>query len=171
MSMTAGDIGSKSVFPDGIQVDHISENTVGHGARPKPITDPTTYPVGTGEIGEKLTASLSNTTISSSGVDTVVGSLALTAGIWMVYSKVAVGPAGSSVSGVDFCTSLTTAIDTPYVVRDLTTGTTGTRYLGGAPRYISTAGVTVNMIVNYTYTGTAPATIAANSFLYAVRIA
>jgi hypothetical protein len=52
MSLVAGDVGSKTILPDGAQVDHLSENTVGHGVRVKGISDPTTYPVLTGDVGE-----------------------------------------------------------------------------------------------------------------------
>jgi hypothetical protein len=39
MSLVAGNIGEKVQCPDGIQVDHISENTVGHGVALQGKTD------------------------------------------------------------------------------------------------------------------------------------
>lgn len=62
MSIIAGAVGSKAVFPDGAQIDHLSENTVGHGVRVRGISDPTTYPVIAGDVGESAVAGTSQTT-------------------------------------------------------------------------------------------------------------
>jgi hypothetical protein len=85
MSLISGDIGSKTVLPDGVQVDHISENTVGHGSRIRGISDPTTYPSLTGDIGEEIIAYASGnttTTAADTEIDVTGASITVTAGVW-----------------------------------------------------------------------------------------
>jgi hypothetical protein len=61
MSLIAGAVGDKTVLTDGAQVDHLSENTTGHGVRVKGVSDPTTYPVLAGDVGEIKGAAIDST--------------------------------------------------------------------------------------------------------------
>ena len=115
MSLVAGDVGSKTILPDGVQVDHISENTVGHGARTKPITDPTTYPIQSGEIGQQLEAS--NVVYQATTGVTNCTSLPLSAGVWLV----------SAVLGLNSTPQTRTYVDAHLVT---TNGTSAGAVLG-----------------------------------------
>ena len=99
MSLVAGADGDKSVFKDGIQVDHISENTVGHGSRVKGISDPTTYPVAAGEIGELVEDTSAVAVSLTTGVNGVIASISLSPGIWQVYGGGYFAPTGLTSSG------------------------------------------------------------------------
>jgi len=92
MSLVPGAAGDKAVFPDGIQVDHISENTVGHGSRVRGISDPTTYPVISGDIGETIEASATVAT-NTAGVSFTVTSLLLPQGKWSLSAHILQGAA------------------------------------------------------------------------------
>jgi len=59
------DAGQKAILPDGVQVDHISENTLNHGNRIRGISDPTTYPIIAGDIGENNTATGGSVSLTS----------------------------------------------------------------------------------------------------------
>jgi hypothetical protein len=110
MSMTPGDVGSKSVFPDGIQIDHISENTTNHGARVRGISDPTTYPPIAGDMGEinpnsvgtqrsgtnGYTYSVRSSTAFGSGSYNKVVSAVLNKGIYLVSASIASSSTASS---------------------------------------------------------------------------
>lgn len=86
MSLVPGADGEKVVCKDGLQVDHISENTVGHGARPQAITNPTTYPVAAGEIGEYVTVDSAGAVSLTTGQFSDGGCAGYTpaAGVWEV---------------------------------------------------------------------------------------
>lgn len=102
MSLTAGDIGSKTILPDGVQVDHISENTVGHGSRVKGISDPTTYPVLAGDVGEEVIGyctSTTTTTLADTEIDVIGATITLTPGVWDLSYSVTMGlyrPSGTA---------------------------------------------------------------------------
>lgn len=84
MSFVPGADGDKSVFKDGIQVDHVSENTVGHGARVRGISDPTSYPVSTGDVGEELFVVQAANVVTNTSTYTTICTLTLTTGVWSV---------------------------------------------------------------------------------------
>ena len=100
MSLIPGAANEKSVFPDDIQVNHLNENTTGHGVRVKGISDPTTNPVVTGDIGEALTV----VTATVTG-----GSLAQWAtktippGVWLIIAKVMAGGGAAVGTYIDYC--------------------------------------------------------------------
>jgi hypothetical protein len=87
MSLVPGAQGQKSVFPDDIQVNHISENTVGHGSRVKGVTDPTTYPVLTGDVGETVSVTGTGSYTPTTGVWKSVASITLQPGKWIIYGR------------------------------------------------------------------------------------
>jgi len=85
MSFIAGAVGSKAVFPDGAQIDHLSENTVGHGVRVRGISDLTTYPVIAGDVGESFEAAvLPGYTGTANTWSTASATLSLKKGRWDV---------------------------------------------------------------------------------------
>jgi hypothetical protein len=128
--------------------------------------------IGAGYVGERLTASLSNVTLSVSGTLYNAGSLVLTAGTWMVYGKVAIGVAGTTQTACEVSIGTTNGVqDIGTLTRDLTSGISSTRYLAPTPQYVNTTGTTVYLQATCSFTGTAPTTIGANSLFYAVRIA
>lgn len=90
MSFVPGDVGQKSILTDGAQVDHLSENTVGYGVRVKGITNPATYPVMAGDVGEKITWSVAPTTITLTPSYTDFASISLKKGIWSIVANISV---------------------------------------------------------------------------------
>jgi hypothetical protein len=100
MSLVAGDVGSKTILPDGAQVDHLSENTVGHGARPQAITNPTVFPIQTGDIGQQLEASNIVWQATSAGT-TNCASLPLPAGVWLVSAVIGLNSTPGSRTFID----------------------------------------------------------------------
>lgn len=101
MSLVAGADGEKSVFKDGIQLDHISENTVGHGARVRGVSDPATYPVIAGDVGQKLV--FTDRTVTVSGSITWYANFSplatLTKGVWLIFAYASAAIAGNSFAG------------------------------------------------------------------------
>lgn len=101
MSLISGDLGSKSVFPDGLQVDHLSENTVGHGVSVPGRTSGVA--TETGYVGEKISATLAGISQASPVASTWYddsGTLSLSAGIWSIYCSTHVyGANPGSISG------------------------------------------------------------------------
>jgi len=75
MSLISGAIGEKVQMPDGLQVDHLSENTVGHGVSVPGRTSGVA--IETGYVGEYREAVGSSTALVSDGY-TVAGSAGLT---------------------------------------------------------------------------------------------
>jgi hypothetical protein len=116
MSLVAGADGDKSVFKDGLQVDHISENTVGHGARVRGISDPTTYPVLLGDIGDMVSATWSS---QASNTSTYISpaSIIVPAGVWDIMVGINVA-GGGSVTGLEVGAS-TDSVSTTFSDRDL----------------------------------------------------
>jgi hypothetical protein len=112
MSLVAGNIGEKVQCPDGIQVDHISENTVGHGTRVRGISDPTTYPVIAGDVGEIKESIITGASVPTSANRGDVATLALTAGIWEVSSNAVFNRNGAAFSATFLQISIITATGT-----------------------------------------------------------
>jgi hypothetical protein len=97
MSLVAGNIGEKVQCPDGIQVDHISENTVGHGVaiRVRGIQDGAS--IAAGDIGEEIIGKcLRSASINPGGPEVTANltSIIVTAGVWDIS-----GMAGMLASG------------------------------------------------------------------------
>lgn len=91
MGFVPGADGDKSVFKDGIQVDHVSENTVGHGARVRGISDPTTYPVISGDIGEKFESAWAGTLAAATSSYVDLGNQqTFGAGRWLIIANGAI---------------------------------------------------------------------------------
>ena len=91
MSLIPGATGNKSVFPDGLQSDHLSENTVGHGVRVKGISDPTTYPVLPGDVGETIEVTQTNSVTGSTTLltyTTLVTLNNLSTGKWRITASI-----------------------------------------------------------------------------------
>lgn len=104
MGLVPGAQGQKSVFADGIQVDHLSENTVGHGVRVKGISDPTTYPVIAGDVGETLYSSLIPLSTPIPGASATFGnvvSMTLNKGVYLVTFKMSGGANGATLGTAD----------------------------------------------------------------------
>jgi hypothetical protein len=145
-----------------------------------PLTVSTTNIVGrtdgvaqsAGYVGQKLSASLSNVTLTNSNQDYDAGSLTLTAGVWMVYAKLIIGAAGTTQTVCSVSIS-TTSVTTNSVnsVRDLSTTIAQSRFMAAEPFYINTAGQTIYLVAFSTFTGASPVTNAALSEFFAVRIA
>lgn len=107
MSFVPGDVGQKSILTDGAQVDHLSENTVGHGVRVKGITNPATYPVIDGDIGEVRIHT--PPAFTGNGARTQVATLTLTAGTWEMKAVGSTSRVNVAVGGtfIDMCISTT----------------------------------------------------------------
>lgn len=132
-------------------------------------TSGTAVPVGA--IGERLSATISNITLTTTGVPYTAATLNLTAGNWLVFGKSFVSVAGTSKSYVDASISLTAAThDTPTLVRDSGSNNTLSSYLNISPKYVSSSSsVSVYMVVESGFTGTSPTTVNTNSQLFAIR--
>ena len=144
MSLISGDLGSKSIFPDGLQSDHLSENSVGHGVRVRGISDPTTYPVLTGDVGE-VVGPYTAVIASVNAAYTASGSLvSLPSGRWALWVTgytsyaatntaivfgAAVNNNASSNAGMDNTGTGTGSLNTQY------SGNTGTGAYGVAGPY------------------------------------
>jgi len=114
MGFIPGAEGSKTILTDGVQVDHISENTVGHGSRVKGISDPTTYPVLIGDVGEIIAATPVNVLLTNNA-SSDAASLALTSGSWLVYGKIYF----ERVTGSDLMTQVRASIGTSSATHHL----------------------------------------------------
>ena len=127
--------------------------------------------VAAGYVGQVLTASLSNVALTVSGTVYNAGSLALTAGTWLVRAKIVFGGAGITQTQCRVSLSTTSAIlDTQSFIDDLSVGITSARTVK-ADRYLTTTGTTIYATASCAFTGTAPATDASNSYIEAIRIA
>jgi hypothetical protein len=98
MSLVAGDVGSKTILPDGAQVDHLSENTVGHGARVKGVSDPTTYPVLAGDVGETFSSAVQGVGFGASVTWYNAVSLTLAPGKWSLSGNGYLNLAGATMT-------------------------------------------------------------------------
>jgi hypothetical protein len=107
MSLIPGADNEKVVCKDGIQVDHLSENTVGHGTRVRGISDPTTYPVIAGDVGETVQTTISQTAVSGTSFTVFPGgTLPIpSAGVWVILSSGSLYVSGSVDAPADVITS------------------------------------------------------------------
>jgi hypothetical protein len=164
-----------------------SSNPLGIGTGLATATTPGAYAAGmapgatngaaitAGYVGEVITASLSNVTITPTATAINVGSLSLTPGVWQVFAK----SMWSASSGATTATAYRVSISTTSATEHLPSGTivyssSGIPdfYVAACPRVISTASsLTVYMVGLANYTGTAQPTDATKSQFYAVRIA
>jgi hypothetical protein len=130
-----------------------------------------------GEVGERITASLSNGSILSSPISSVNGgSISLTAGNWLVFPKFYI----ETVTGTMTVTSMTcsaslvsSAHNAPMSVNRLTvTMAPGDQEIIGGPLYVSVSTTTTAyLVVSATWTGGGTSRFNGfNSFLYAVRL-
>jgi len=129
--------------------------------------------ISAGFVGERISASLSNVTLSVSNTVYNAGTLSLTAGVWVVYGKVSFGTAGSTQNQCIAGTGLTSAtLNNAQIGIDNSSGIAAARHVQAAPLYLNiSTTTTVYMHARSEFTGTAPATDAASSLFYAVRIA
>ena len=109
MSLISGAIGEKVQMPDGAQVDHLSENTVGHGMRVRGVSTPVATPVADGDVGEvQATTYVGGISGSTTlGTYTSMVTLSLTAGRWRIVGALPVvnvsgtsGDTGGTSQGV-----------------------------------------------------------------------
>ena len=130
--------------------------------------------VAAGFVGQVLSASLSNVALTVSGTGYTFGQLTLTAGIWVVYSNfIITAPGGSAKTDTAMCINTSASFTSTYSTSDTSTNVSLTGRMN-ISRVINTDGVTGNIayVIGYmSYTGGSPTTVAANSNLYAVRIA
>jgi hypothetical protein len=129
--------------------------------------------VAAGYVGQKLTASLSNVTLADvAGTDKTVGTLTLTAGIWMVYAKCTINTPGSTMTYAQAAISTVNNTNNGVsAVRAIHNSITAATLIAPNPLYISTTGQDVYLVAQLVGSGTVPATVASSSELYAVRIA
>lgn len=81
MAFIPGADGNKSVFGDGIQVDHISENSSGHGVSIAGRSNGVT--VESGLVGQVVAGStITSTTVTS---EVTVSTITLPAGVWQMF--------------------------------------------------------------------------------------
>lgn len=122
-------------------------------------------------MGEKVAASLSNVTLTTSGTSYNAGSLSLSAGVWLVFTKFAVIPPGTTHTNTDVSISTTSATaDNTNLVRNSSTALVASN-LATSAYYVLGSTATIYAVASSSFTGTSPATAATSSALYAVRIA
>jgi hypothetical protein len=127
--------------------------------------------VASGYIGQVVSASLTNGTLNNSTTVYDVASLVIPAGVWMVYCKAMISPAGTSTTYRDISvTTSSTTLDPVTQVRDSGNGSLNT-FIATTPYYINTTGTTLKLLALASFTGTSPVFTAASSSFYAVRIA
>lgn len=112
-ALIAGAQGSKSIFTDGMQVDHISENTNGHGARVKGVTSPTSYPVIAGDVGEIIEASWVSGNILNSAA--AVCNITLTPGVWRLSGNAKYQTGGAAATSMQMSITTIAASHSPIV--------------------------------------------------------
>jgi hypothetical protein len=125
-----------------------------------------------GVIGENIPASLSNVTFGSSGTDTTLGAITLpTSGVYLVFGKIECSAGGTTQVSLELSISLnSTAGHRPSQIRDRSTALSNL-LVGTSVRYVvASAGDILRLIGQASYSGTAPASVAAGSQFYAVRI-
>lgn len=183
MSMVPGAAGQKSVFPDGVQVDHISENTLGHGVRVRGISDPTTYPVQAGDIGEYKESGSTYTEVTGVGNFTngqykTIATVTLSKGVWLLRGAVLFGGGTSQQSGVFLSGAISAYSDNTQtdrkdlvnVISDVSTGVAIDRNIQVNGYYVTvTADNTPYYMKGYATNWSATPTIRAH--ISAVRIA
>jgi hypothetical protein len=137
MSIIPGDAGQKAILTDGLQVDHISENTVGHGSRVRGISDPTTYGVIAGDVGERISSFVSSPVTINTSTYTNVTSVTLTAGVWDLCAMLAIAGAVGVITvwfGITATSQGSVALaDSGYSA--VPASNTGYSYTGSIPGY------------------------------------
>jgi hypothetical protein len=113
MSMTPGAVGSKSLFPDGMQVDHVSENTGGHGVSLAGRTSGVS--LDDGYVGQLITVAV-NTSMATL-TDTNLASYAVPAGVWMIWFGGRVTGSGKTLTALAVNTA-TSSGSIVYMLRD-----------------------------------------------------
>lgn len=127
-------------------------------------------------FGQRVLATLSDVTAAASGTAKTIGTLTIpSAGKWQVYLKAAVTPNGLTLTMTQTTISISTVTNTDNtknMVRDYYALVGGNvRHISPNPFWIQTAGSQdIYAVLNTTYTGTAPNTVAANSEFYAVQV-
>ena len=128
--------------------------------------------VAAGYVGEVITASLSDVSITPSNTPVTVGSLVLTAGTWIIYGKSMWEGSGGAL-GTAYRVSISTTPATEHFPSAVVVYASPSPdfYVGSNPRVINTTGQTVYLVAYSVYTGSPTSTSAAASTFYAVRIA
>jgi hypothetical protein len=128
--------------------------------------------ISAGNIGERISGTLLAPTYSASGTSYNLASLALTAGVWMVYGKGHTSAAGTTQTIFECSISSTSAThNAKSLTRDITNSVTADRYIAPSPISLVTTGTTVYLVGSTNYTGTAPSNSSSATELYAIRIA
>lgn len=187
MSLIPGADNEKVVCKDGIQVDHLSENTVGHGVRVRGISDGSA--VVAGDVGEVLSGTVVGGNITSPTPNAWYddsGSLVLTAGKYMIIGDVGEVIATTATGSGAYSPRMQIAIKnvTDSVYSTITPTAVCSTVYGGTVVYGSAKAIWfVSISASKTYclsmrhkqstadTYGAIALSAANCALYAVRIA
>ena len=136
------------------------------------VGDTTGTAVPAGYVGEVITASLSNVSITPTTTAVTVGSLVLTAGTWIIYGK-SMWTASGGASGTAYRVSISTTPATEHLPSAVIVYASPSPdfFVGSNPRVINTTGQTVHLVALGVYTGGANSTVATKSTFYAVRIA
>jgi hypothetical protein len=178
MSLVAGNIGEKVQCPDGIQVDHLSENTVGHGVRVRGISDPTTYPVLAGDVGESKQSLGSDIALTTNQwADGGSAGLPLGLGVWLVWMTARIVPAASTAMNRIMCGVGTvsgndaTGLDmqkNSYRLAISTFAPNPNDYVVSTPPFVVAGGTTY---YPKSYVTFSTSTCTANNSIFAIRIA
>lgn len=176
--LIAGASGEKSQFPDGLQSDHLSEQTVGHGVRVKGISDPTTYPVLAGDVGEVISSSYVVAIVpAASGLYKTITSISLNKGVWIIHSNASCDLSGSgltsltvSVAGVSTITDSLEAIGQQYRSSVVDTAVINKNLIPTArPITVTSDGTSIFLVGRMDYASVGTAKL--SGIIYAVRIA
>jgi len=171
--LVAGADGEKSQFPNGLQTDHLSENTVGHGVSVPGRTSGVA--IETGYVGQIIYGSGANVSLAVSGTVYNVASLTLTPGVWLVFSSIEcdAGGAAFTLFGGKISEDSAAMGDITFAVRDLSTNVANGRFLTVPTRSFNTAvNKTLYLVAQAAWSGgTAPLANWGLSSFYAVRIA
>jgi hypothetical protein len=148
-----------------------TQRTIGVETRGR--TDGVTVPVG--YVGEKLAATLSNSGTLTTATPTNVGTISLTAGIWLVYAKgyleVTSSTSTYTSAQVSVSTISATIDNTTRDLKNLPVNSTDLTFTPGI-LYVNNAAVsTVYLVASVTYTGGAIRFNGSNSEFIAVRVA
>lgn len=129
--------------------------------------------VGSGYIGEKISASLSNTSLATTVAKSVTGTLTLTPGIWLIRAQGHFDGTGSTTWASQSILSISTTTDTLDVNAYVSYEPTSLRdHLFQVSRLVNISASTPYYLVAQCVFGASTAQIAAaNSFFEAVRIA
>lgn len=152
-------------------VDTINEYTSTNGVQIKGRTSGTA--IAAGYVGEKITGTMTNNTITTTGTTYNAGTISLTAGNFLLFAKVAISPAGTTHAQTDIGISATSAtFEEARRTRDLGTSNSLNRFIAAEPAYVTVSGSTTYYVVmTAAFTGTSPAAIASSSEFFAIRIA